>query len=70
MKPYMLSLRDFQRETISKAMEASGNNVSHAAALLDVNRTHLYALMERCGYEQKERMSTGNRGNDAWRELG
>jgi DNA-binding NtrC family response regulator len=63
MKPYMLSLRDFQRETISKAMEACGNNVSHAAALLDVNRTHLYALMDRCGYPHVVKEQYKHRGN-------
>jgi len=42
-------MRQAEREVILEALEKTGGNISRAAKLLNVSRTHLYIKMERVG---------------------
>ncbi len=75
MERYNKAHRDWQREYLTKALTACDNSVIKAAKLTGINRTHFYKMMRKLGMDTVRvvpgrKVSTANRGNAAWQELG
>ena len=46
------AVAEFKRELIRETLRRHGGNLTHAAAALGLQRTHLYVVMRRLGVER------------------
>ena len=67
MESYRDAVLRAKREHLQQALIESHGNVSKAARLLDLHRTHLHRLLTTLGLHES-RVNGASR--DAWRELG
>lgn len=68
MKKYREALLDWQKDYITKALEANGWSIVKTALATGLNRTHLHRFVDKLGIDRVKRPAWG--GNEKWRALG
>lgn len=71
VRPFKIERREFARRFFERALKRAGGSPAALAALVGIDRTHVYRLLPRLGVGLRPQGGgrRGNRGNAAWQAL-